>query len=204
MPRAGLSTERVVRAAAELADAEGLEAVTASTLARELGVRPASLYSHVASTADLRTRVALLALAEMADAAADALAGRAGPDALRAFADAYRGYAHRHPGRYAATRLPLDDATAAASAGPRNAALARAVLRGYSLGAADETHAVRLVGSVLHGFTTLELAGGFAHGAPGDPDAEASWDRAVEGLDTLLRSWGGTLRLHEAAPRSTL
>ena len=47
--------------------------------------------------------------------------------------------------RYAATRLPLDAATAAASAGPRHAELSRAALRDYGLSADDETHAVRLL-----------------------------------------------------------
>lgn len=191
MARAGLTTDRVVHAAAELADTEGLEAVTVSSLARTFGVRPASLYSHVESTAGIRVGVALLALGEMADAAAEALAGRSGGDALRAFAGAYRDYARRHPGRYAATRLPLDDGTAAASAGPRNAELIRAVLRGYGLTTHDETHAVRLIGSVLHGFTTLELAGGFSHSPVGSPAVEDSWNRALDGLDALLASWGG-------------
>lgn len=191
MPRAGLSTERVVAEAALLADAEGVEAVTVSTLARRLDVRAASLYSHVRSTHDVRARVALLALEEMADTAAEAVAGRAGGEALRALADAYRDYARRHPGRYAATRVPLDDETAAASAGPRHTALLRAALREYALRPEDEVHAVRLVGSVLHGFITLELAGSFDHGSPGSPESSTSWSRALDGLDDVLRSWGG-------------
>ena len=68
---------------------------------------------------DLKTRIALFALEELADRAADALAGRAGKDALAAFADVYRDYAREHPGRYAAAQLRLDAQTAAASAGSR-------------------------------------------------------------------------------------
>ena len=78
MPRAGLTTDRVVRAAADLADQEGFDAVTTSAVARLFDVKAASLYSHVAGTDDLRTRVALLALEELADLAAAAVAGRAG------------------------------------------------------------------------------------------------------------------------------
>ena len=44
--------------------------------------------------------------------------------------------------------------------------MTRAVLRGYDLTEPDQTHAVRLLGSVFHGFVTLELAGGFSHSAP--------------------------------------
>lgn len=186
MPRAGLTTDRVVRAAADLADEEGFDAVTASAVARLFDVKAASLYSHVAGTDDLRTRVALLALEELADAAAAALAGRAGSDALVAFANVYRDYAHAHPGRYDATRLRLDAEAAATSAGGRHAAMTRAILRGYGLAGDDETHAVRLIGSVLHGYTSLELAGSFDHsGPPGDQ----TWPRILDTLDRTLRSW---------------
>ena len=76
MARAGLSTDRVVRAGADLADEVGFDDVTVSALARRLGVRVASLYSHVGGSDDLRTRIALLALDELADLASAALAGR--------------------------------------------------------------------------------------------------------------------------------
>ena len=106
MPRVGLTTERLVRAGAELADEVGFDQVTVSALARRFDVKVASLYSHVESSHDLKTRIALLALEELADRGAAALAGRAGKDALTAFANVYRDYAREHPGRYAAARLP--------------------------------------------------------------------------------------------------
>lgn len=186
MARAGLTADRLTRAAAELADEQGTDQVTLSALARRFDVKVASLYSHVTSSADLRTRLALLALDEMAVRLADALAGRSGRDALVAFADVYRDYAREHPGRYAASRFDLDDETAARSAGPRQAELTRAVLRDYGLQGDDQTHAVRLLGSLVHGFVDLELSGGFSHSLP---DAESSWRRCLDALDTLLRTW---------------
>ncbi|MFF0833178.1 MULTISPECIES: TetR/AcrR family transcriptional regulator [unclassified Streptomyces] len=186
MVRAGLTTERLVRAGAELADEVGFEKVTVSALARRFDVKVASLYSHLTSSQDLKTRIALLALEELADRAAEALAGRAGKDALRAFADAYRDYAREHPGRYQAARFRLDPETAAASAGGRHAQMTRAILRGYDLTEPDQTHAVRLLGSVFHGYVDLEAAGGFSHSAP---DSQQSWTRILDALDALLRDW---------------
>src|SRR6478735_7322489 len=88
MPRAGLSTAAVVAAAAEIADAEGLDRLTLARVAATAGVRTPSLYNHVESLDDVR---------------------RAGDDALAAMAVAYRAYARRHPGRYAATqRAPAE------------------------------------------------------------------------------------------------
>ncbi|MFD4543431.1 TetR/AcrR family transcriptional regulator [Streptomyces bauhiniae] len=186
MVRAGLSTERLVRAGAELADEAGFEQVTVSALARRFDVKTVSLYSHLRNSHDLRTRIALLALEELADRAAEALAGRAGKDALVAFANAYRDYARAHPGRFEAARYRLDPETAAASAGVRHAAMTRAILRGYDLAEPDQTHAVRLLGSVFSGYVGLESAGGFDHSAPG---SQESWDRVLDALDALLRNW---------------
>ncbi|MBY8870621.1 TetR/AcrR family transcriptional regulator [Micromonospora sp. PLK6-60] len=186
MARAGLSTERLIQAGAELADEVGFDQVTVSALARRFDVKVASLYAHLRGSQDLRTGIALLALAELADRAADAVAGRAGKDALTALANVYRDYARDHPGRYAATQLRLDPATAAASAGGRHAQLTRAILRGYDLAEPDQTHAVRLLGSVFHGYVSLELGGGFSHSAP---DTEQTWARTMDALDALLRNW---------------
>jgi AcrR family transcriptional regulator len=191
MPRAGLTSDRVTRAAADLADEVGLDAVTLTALAKSFGVAVPSLYAHVRSTADVRTRVALLALEETADLAAEALAGVSGRDALAALGGVWRSYARRHPGRYAATRLPLDGETAARSAGPRHAELARAVLRGYRLTDTDATHAVRLLGATFHGYAALDAAGAFGHGTA-TPTSDETWERVLDGLDTLIRSWETT------------
>ena len=164
--RAGVTVDRLTRAGAELADEVGFDQVTVSALARRFDVKVASLYSHVTNSQDLKTRIALLALEELADRGAAALAGRAGKDALAALADVYRDYAREHPGRYAAAQLRLDPETAAASAGGATPQMTRAVLRGYDLTEPDQTHAVRLLGSVFHGYVSLELAGGFSHSAP--------------------------------------
>ncbi|MEU6117341.1 WHG domain-containing protein [Streptomyces sp. NPDC047117] len=186
MVRVGLTTERLAQAGAELADEVGFEQVTVSALARRFDVKVASLYSHVKSSQDLKTRIALLALEELADRAADALAGRAGKDALTALANVYRDYAREHPGRYAAAQLRLDPTDAAASAGVRHAQMTRAILRGYDLAEPDQTHAVRLLGSVFHGYVSLELGGGFDHSAP---DTQETWTRILDALDATLRHW---------------
>jgi AcrR family transcriptional regulator len=184
MPRAGLSTAAVVAAAAEIADAEGLDRLTLARVAAAAGVRTPSLYNHVESLDDVRRRVALLALRDLADALRDAAVGRAGDDALAAMADAYRAYARRHPGRYAATqRAPAegDEEMRTAAAGAVDVVLA--ILRGYGLEGDDAIHAARAVRSALHGFVTLETGGGF--GIPVDLDE--SYARMVRALARGLR-----------------
>ncbi|WP_084773361.1 TetR/AcrR family transcriptional regulator [Nonomuraea candida] len=104
MARAGLTADRVTLAGADLADEVGLDRVTMSAVARRLGVKDASLYVHVRNLEDLRGRIALLAADEKSIRIAEATAGRAGKDALVAYANAYRDYAREHPGRYTATQ----------------------------------------------------------------------------------------------------
>jgi AcrR family transcriptional regulator len=168
--RAGLSTAAVVAAAAELADAGGLDGVTLAAISDAAGVRTPSLYNHVASLDDVRRRLALLALGELDGVLRAAVMGRAGDDALVALARAYRDYASRHPGRYAATVRAPDPADAElAAAGAATVEPLFAVLRGYGLEGDDLVHAARAVRSALHGFAALEAAGGF--GLPIDLDA---------------------------------
>jgi AcrR family transcriptional regulator len=52
-PRAPLSRERILRAAIELADEDGIDALTMRRLGRRLGVEAMSLYNHVADKDDL-------------------------------------------------------------------------------------------------------------------------------------------------------
>jgi AcrR family transcriptional regulator len=185
MARAGVTPERLTAVAAELADEIGFENLTVSAVAGRFGVSVASLYSHIRNAEEVRVRVALLALAEMADAAAEALAGRSGKDALVAFADAYRTYARTHPGRYTAARMRLDPQTAQASAAIRHSQMIRSILRGYDMPEAEHDHAVRFMASIFHGFAALEASGGFAY----SPGIDASWRRALDALDVTLSAW---------------
>ncbi len=180
MPRAGLDPDQVVTAAAAIADADGLPALTLSRLAQRLGVRSPSLYGHVAGLEDLRRRIGERGTAELADRLAEAAAGRSGRDALAAIAAAYRAYAKDHPGAYAALQR--------ANTGDRDGAVrlvgvVLAVLRGYQLTGDEAIHAARSVRAALHGFVTLEMDAGF--GIPLDLDE--SFTRLIATLDRGLR-----------------
>ncbi|MFI5959181.1 TetR/AcrR family transcriptional regulator [Cryptosporangium sp. NPDC051539] len=185
MTHVTLTAQRLVAAGADLADEVGFDRVTVSGIARRFDVPVANLYSHVKNSADLKTRITLLALEELADRLEVALAGRAGRDALAAVGDGYRRYAREHPGRWTAAQRNLDPATAAASAGGRHSRMTRAILRGYDLAEPEQTHAVRLLGSVFNGYVSLEAAGSFSHSSPG---ADESWSWTLDALDALLRS----------------
>ena len=98
----GVTRERVVAIAAELADAHGLEALTLAQVAAALKIRLPSLYNHVDGLLGLRRELALLGGRELLDRVSRAAIGKAGDDAMLALAQAYRDYIMAHPGRYAA------------------------------------------------------------------------------------------------------
>lgn len=183
--RAGLTIESLTLSAAQLADEVGFEQVTVSEVARRVGVKPASLYSHLRGSDDLRGRVSVLALTELGDRLSIALAGRSGRDALDALVAVMRSYAQDHPGRWHATQVRITT-PAAGPAGAKVSALMVGIMVGYGLPAQEQTHAVRLVGSTVNGFIRLQANGSFDHS---DPNPETSWARMTQALDTALRNW---------------
>jgi AcrR family transcriptional regulator len=162
MPRVGLTPEAVIDAAVAIADAEGLEAVTLTRLAADLGVRPPSLYKHVAGLDAVRRGLALRGMTEANRRLQLATIGKARDDALYALADAYWRFARERPGLYAASlRAARPEEPDVAAAGEALLATVLAVLCGYGVGDADALHATRGLRAIIHGFVSLDAAGGF-------------------------------------------
>jgi AcrR family transcriptional regulator len=185
VPRQGLDAEQVVEEAVRIADADGLDAVTLARVAAVLGVRAPSLYNHVAGREALLRAVTLRGLHELGDALRRAAVGRAREDALVAVAHAYRAYAHEHPGCFAATvAAPAPGDTEHEQAAAEVVGVVAAIVGGWAIEDDDAIHAVRTVRSALHGFMTLEAAGGF--GTPVDRDV--SFERLVQTLAAGLES----------------
>ena len=184
--RAGLDTEAVVTAAIALADREGLKSLSLTRVATELGVRPPSLYAHIAGIGDLVRRIGSRGARELAAEMGHSVEGRSGADALRALAIAYRGYARTHPGAYEAAQLSreLQKDPEAAAAAQAATEVAFAVLRGYGIGGDEAVHAARLIRITLHGFVALEAEHGFAIDVP----VQATFERIVAALDLVLRT----------------
>jgi AcrR family transcriptional regulator len=182
--RRGLTPAAVAETAGRLADRDGLDALTLGAVAAELGVRTPSLYNHVDGLAGLRRALALRGLGELGDAIRDAAVGRSGDDAVAALADAYRAFARRRPGLYAAVQRAADAGDAEVeSAAARLLGPVLAVLRGFGLEGDETIHAARALRSTMHGFVDLESRGGFGI----DLDLDESYRRAVLAVAAGLR-----------------
>lgn len=161
--RAGLDTRRVVAAAAALIDAEGVDALTLTALAERLNVRAPSLYNHIAGLEGLRRELALMAMRDLGRTLGHAVMGRSGEAALIAAGNAYRAYAHAHPGLYALLQYVAPSADEEVQAAAyASVEVLLAVLAGYGLEGEPAIHAIRALRSALHGFVLLEMSGAFA------------------------------------------
>lgn len=187
--RAGLDDEVILRAAGELADAEGFEQLSLLRLAERLHVRSPSLYKHIAGLDDVRRGLALLGARSLYVRLGRAAIGKSGAEGVRAVSAAYRAFAYEHPGLYAAMqRAATPDDAALGAVSEEILGVLRAVLAPWRLDETSLIHSIRMIRSLLHGFVSLEAVGGF--GIP--IDLEQSYDYALsvflEGLDRTASS----------------
>ncbi len=164
MPRRpGLTHAAVVNAAIELVNQDGVGRLSLAALAQKLSVRSPSLYNHINGLDGLRRDITLAGLQQLTTALQTAVMGRAGFEALAALCQAYRQFALSQPGLYALTlRSTERDDPELQQAGRATVEVALAALRGYGLEGEAALHATRCLRSALHGFVSLEMAGGFA------------------------------------------
>ncbi len=161
--RVKLDHQTIVTTAADIADVNGLENITLTAVANRLGVRKPSLYNHIAGLPELRGQLAIWGTNQLQAKISEAAIGKAKHDAITAMADAYRLFAKQRPGLYKSIvsspdRNNLELKTAIQSM----MAVISTVLEPYNLVASDNTHAIRGLRSLMHGFASLEAAGWFA------------------------------------------
>ena len=164
-PRSNLTKQTVVQAAAELINAEGLEALSLGRLAKELGIRTPSLYNHVDGLPGLMRELSILNARNLAERLNEAAIGQSGPEAIRAIMGAMRAYIKEYPGLYLSTvrasgtqpeenpELELEET--------RSVKVGMAVMDSFGLEGEETIHALRGLRSLVHGFATLEISGGF-------------------------------------------
>jgi AcrR family transcriptional regulator len=166
----GLTLEQVVEAAAEIADRDGLGALSLASVAEALGVRSPSLYNHVEGLAGLRRQLTLNASSLLSAELADSVEGLEATEALRAVAGQLRSFAHRHPGLYDSllpAPTPGEDPELAAALG-QSVSVVGSVLADMDVDPTAVIPLIRALRASVHGFVDLELRGGF--GLPEDID----------------------------------
>jgi AcrR family transcriptional regulator len=154
---ARIDREVVLATALAIADGRGLEAVTMSAVAQQLGVTPMALYRHVANKADLLDGlVELLLTAVPAVPAVGPAGGAAGSD-LADMASAIRATARQHPAVF--PLLLQRPATTPEARRVRDSVCD--ALRRVGVPAVRAAQVERLVSTAVLGFAVSEAAGRF-------------------------------------------
>lgn len=178
--RPRLDQDTVLRAAEDLVDREGYDALSMTLLAGELDTRVSSLYNHVANLDDLRAAVQVRAMRLLGDHVRRAAMGHAGADGLRSLSHSLREFARTYPQRYAAlTRQPVHRDAFYEAAGDTIEALA-VMVRSTGLTEDQVLPTGMAIFSALHGFVSLEASGYFS----GVTGLDAVFEQVIRGAVT--------------------
>ncbi|PKG25318.1 TetR/AcrR family transcriptional regulator [Niallia nealsonii] len=182
-PRAGIVLDDIIRVAAEIADANGLQEVTMANLAKRLLIKSPSLYNHISGLPELFNRLTLLALENFYAELKQATLGLEKKEAIHALSQSYIEFARNHPGLYELTiEAPNPKQKDIVHMADKIIALITEVLSPFHLAEENLIHAIRGFRSLLHGFAFIDLKGGF--GMPVDIDQSFTFlvDAFLRGL----------------------
>ncbi|HVN16100.1 MAG TPA: WHG domain-containing protein [Anaerolineales bacterium] len=180
--RARLDKNAVLQAAVDILNAEGVQALTLGRLAEKLKIKTPSLYNHVDGLTGLQQELAVLNAKLLADHLGTAAIGKSGTQLFMEVSQAFRDYVKEYSGLYMSTlrssgtqqvqdkNLVYED--------ERTMNVGLTVMSSLGLKGEDAIHGLRAFRSMVHGFATLEVAGGF--GLP--QDCDESFRRLVSAL----------------------
>ena len=185
--RTRLTKTVVVQAAAELINEEGAQALSLNRLAEKLDIRTPSLYNHVDGLPGLQRELAVMNARLLADRLNAAAIGKSGTKLFLDVAQAFRSYVKEYPGLYMSTlrssgNQEIGDENLVREE-ERALKIGLAVMASLGLQGESAIHALRAFRSMVHGFATLEVAGGF--GLP--EDCDESFRRLIDALVTGLQ-----------------
>ncbi len=169
--RAPLTRESIIRAAVNLADEVGVDALSMRRLGAELGVEAMSLYGHIADKAAVLDGIAEFVLGEIyLNGLETDPVGMEWDDCLRAMARAFRRTAVAHPGSFplVLTR-PVGSSTAL-----HVTRVVLGVFNDAGLSPTESVHAMRAFTALLTGSLMRELGAtpAFSGLSPKDVDSQ--------------------------------
>lgn len=176
----GLDQKQITTIAKELIENSGYDKFSMHRLADALGVKTASLYTHVESMEALLTNVGLEALREQKEYQLSLIKGKHRDEAITALGDAYRKYAKEHRELYHfIMQMQTGSDDALKQAAEMVAEPCMQVLSDYALSEEEKMHWQRILRGLMHGFVSQEENGYFSHYPV---DLEESYHMAIHCL----------------------
>ncbi|MGN0632899.1 MAG: TetR/AcrR family transcriptional regulator [Oscillospiraceae bacterium] len=176
--RAGLDREKIIEAAAEMADEKGLASVTLKSLAEKLKIKPPSLYKHISGGLDELYKELMLYGYRCLDAdITTAAIGKEKDNAIMAVCRVFRRFANEHKGLFEAMQwYNMYQSNEHLKASQGTVDILFEVLEAYGLTEKQKVHIVRMLRGFLQGFSLIE-----SHGGYGNPTSlDETFDFAVK------------------------
>lgn len=163
--KAGLDKEKIIEAAAKVADEQGFSNVTMRVLATELGIKSPSLYKHFSGgLEELKKDLMLYGWRSVESEIMKAAIGKAKDDAIIAICHAYRDFATRHSGLHEAMQwYNMYQSKEHLQATEGTVDILFQVLDAYGLKEEQKVHSVRMLRALLQGFAAIESHGGYGN-----------------------------------------
>ena len=160
-----LDRQQVVEAAIACVEADGPDALGVSRVARELGIKPPSIYNHVGKGDALARAVVIEANRRVLAVLKDAVRGVVDPrEQVLTIAMTLRRWVRENPGLYAVTARVVPD-----NEHPEFKPVLQDMLdlmgrplAQLGVASEDSIHAIRGLRAAMHGFLLLENSGQFA------------------------------------------
>lgn len=160
----GITKEKIIKEAESLIVENGLSDFSLHILAGRLGIKTASLYTHISGIDEVLTAASAEILQEFHDRQMSAMEGKSRKEALLALAISEREYAKENPAYYELImNLQLSDNEDLKNAASCIVEPIMSVLAGYKLTTEMRTHAQRTFRACVFGFISQEKHGYFSH-----------------------------------------
>lgn len=160
----GLNKEIIIESAKEMIEKDGIQQFSMRKLAENLGVKTASLYTHIERMETLFTQIGLNALNDQKNCLMNAIGEKHGDAAIEAVAESYRQFATEHMELYRfIMQMPSGKDEVLKEAASMTAEPFMKVLEDYRIPNNRKMHWQRILRGLLHGFISEEQAGYFSH-----------------------------------------
>jgi AcrR family transcriptional regulator len=149
-----------------------------------VGIQPPSFYKHFKSKEALFSELKLQSLQDLLEVLTRVTVGVSGEDALRSFAHAFRRFAKENHVQYLTTVRPDQSDPEVEEVSRRILDVTARLFSSFQFSNDTLIHQTRFLRSLLHGFISLEIAGGF--GLP--LSIEKSFEMMLAGFFTQLKT----------------
>lgn len=183
MAKAGLNKEKIIEFAAKEVNQVGISNITVRSLADKLGIKAASLYSHIESFDELKTDIMNYGWKMLEQQMLQSAAGVSGYDVIRAMCNAFYSFAVENPGIFEVmlwyNKYASEDNNQTTN---KMFDVIYRIFKSVNISKENTEHIIRTLRSFLQGFSMLVNNNSFGNPVSIEKSFEMSIDILVSGI----------------------